>query len=191
MDAKTYQRLRSIADELPIEPPVWAIEIDDAGITLMSSPVKRHELITLRLRRQLDAQLLATHPGVVAHSGPEIESPAIQRMRRPDLLVLPESALDEDDAYVDPGDVLLVAEIVSRSNPENDYEDKARDYPAMGIPIYVIIDPRKGTAAVLTDPGPGAEGTRYRSRHDYVFGETMAVGAWSVDTGQFPTYESP
>ncbi|MFF3454254.1 hypothetical protein ACFYXH_07960 [Streptomyces sp. NPDC002730] len=55
----------------------------------------------------------------------------------------------------------------------------------------MIIDPRKGTAAVLTDPGPGAGGIRSRSRHDYIFGDTTTVGAWSVDTGQFPTYENP
>ncbi|MEW2081251.1 hypothetical protein [Streptomyces sp. NPDC005283] len=61
----------------------------------------------------------------------------------------------------------------------------------MGIPVYVIIDPRKGIAAVLTDPGPGAGGIRYRSWHDYIFGDMMTVGAWSIDTGQFPTYENP
>ena len=41
-------------------------------------------------------------------------------MRRPDLVVLPESVLEEEDDYVDPVDVLLVAEVVSRGNPDND-----------------------------------------------------------------------
>jgi Uma2 family endonuclease len=188
MDTKTYDRLRAIASELPTDPPVWAVEIDEEGITLMMSPVKRHELITLRLRRQLDAQLPSTHPGVIAHSGPEIESPAVQRMRRPDLLVLPEDVLDEEDDYVDPADVLLVAEVVSRSNPDNDYTRKTRDYAAMAIPHYLIIDPRKGTLAVFTDPGPGEGGPRYRARHDYAFRDTVPVGPWQIDSSQFPLY---
>ncbi|TVL92632.1 hypothetical protein CD790_12270 [Streptomyces sp. SAJ15] len=181
--------MRAIAVELPTEPPIWAVEIDEEGITLMMSPVKRHELITLRLRRQLDAQLAETHPELVAHSGPEIESPAIQRMRRPDLLVLPESVLEEEGDYVDPVDVVLIAEVVSRSNPDNDYERKMRDYPAMGIPTYLIIDPRKGTVAVLGDPGAGPDGPRYRARHDYVFGDTVPVGPWKVTTDEFLLYE--
>ncbi|GAB2922587.1 Uma2 family endonuclease [Streptomyces mayteni] len=188
MDAKFYERLRAIASELPTEPPIWAVEIDEAGITLMVSPVKRHELITLRLRRQLEAQLPASHPGHVAHSGPEIESPAIQRMRRPDLVVLPEGVLEEEDDSVDPVDVLLVAEVVSRSNPDNDYERKMADYPAMGIPLYLLIDPRKATLAVLSDPGPGPEGARYRARHDYCFGDRVPVGPWTVDSGEFLPY---
>ncbi|MGP4113029.1 Uma2 family endonuclease [Streptomyces sp. 4N509B] len=188
MDTKTYERLRTIARELPTEPPVWAIEIDEQGITMMMSPVKRHELVTLRLRRQLDAQLGATHPGYVAHSGPEIEAPAIQRMRRPDLVVLPEAVLEEEDDYVNPVDVALVVEVVSRSNPDNDYARKTVDYPAMGIPLYLLVDPRKSTVSVFGDPGPTPEGTRYRSRHDHVFGDTVAVGPWTVDSGEFLPY---
>jgi Uma2 family endonuclease len=188
MDTKTYERLRAIAQELPTEPPIWAVEIDEEGITMMMSPVKRHELITLRLRRQLDAQLNATHPGYVAHSGPEIEAPAIQRMRRPDLVVLPESVLEEEDDYVNPVDVILVAEVVSRSNPDNDYDRKMADYPAMGIPVYLLIDPRKSTLSVHSDPGPTPEGVRYRARHDHGFGDTVTVGSWTVDSGEFLPY---
>jgi len=32
--------------------------------------------------------------------------------------------------------------VVSRSNPENDWVGKMRDYPLLGVPIYVIFDPR-------------------------------------------------
>jgi Uma2 family endonuclease len=188
MDTKTYDRLRAIARELPTEPPVWGVEIDEEGITMMVSPVKRHVLISLRLRRQLDTQLDATHPGYVAHSGPEIEAPTIQRMRRPDLVVLPEAVLEEEDDYVNPMDVILVAEVVSRSNPDNDYAHKTADYPAMGIPLYLLIDPRKATLSVLSDPGPSPQGVRYRARHDHAFGDTVAVGPWTVNSGEFLPY---
>jgi Uma2 family endonuclease len=40
---------------------------------------------------------------------------------------------------------LLAVEVVFPSSPGTDYEDKSRDYPAMGIPHYLIVDPRDGT----------------------------------------------
>ncbi|MDX3096754.1 Uma2 family endonuclease [Streptomyces sp. ME19-03-3] len=134
MDAKTYARMRAVATELMEHEDTWAVEIGEGVITMMMPPVNRHELIALRLRRQIERQM-ADDPdwaGHVAHSGPEIEAPAIGRMRRPDLVVVAEQALDTL-GFLDPADVALVAEVVSASNPENDYREKTRDYPAMGI----------------------------------------------------------
>ena len=34
------------------------------------------------------------------------------------------------------------------------------DYPAMGIPHYLLVDPRTGTVAALKDPGPAPGGGR-------------------------------
>ncbi|WP_262413515.1 Uma2 family endonuclease [Actinacidiphila acidipaludis] len=69
---------------------------------------------------------------------------------------MPFAATDTDDAFSADA-VELAVEIVSPSNPENDYQDKIRDYPAMGIPHYLIIDPRNGTAhhhwRIVTDYG--------------------------------------
>lgn len=83
----------------------------------------------------------------------------------------------------------MVAEVVSVPNPENDYERKTADYPAMGIPTYLIIDPRKSTVTVFSDPGPGPEETRYRTRHDYVFGDQISARGYAVDSGAFLPYE--
>ncbi|MEU1543933.1 Uma2 family endonuclease [Actinacidiphila glaucinigra] len=147
MDARTYARMRAIADELMEREDTWAVEIGEGVITMMMSPVNRHELIALRLRRQIERQMAGDPEwaGHVAHSGPEIEAPAIGRMRRPDLIVVAEQALDTP-GLLDPADVALVAEVVATSNPENDYREKTRDYPAMGIPLYLIIDPRDKTS---------------------------------------------
>ncbi|MGW3244285.1 Uma2 family endonuclease [Streptomyces sp. NPDC001070] len=192
MDAKTYARMRAVAEDLMTREEAWAVEIGEGVITMMMSPVNRHELIAMRLARQIQRQIDddAEWAGHTAWSGPEIEAPAIGRMRRPDLVVVAEQALDTP-GFLDPADVALVAEVVSTSNPENDYCEKTRDYPAMGIPLYLIIDPRNKTLAVLSDPGPapGDDGPRYRARHDHAFGDAVPVGPWVVDSGEFPAYD--
>ncbi|PWI42517.1 Uma2 family endonuclease [Streptomyces sp. ICBB 8177] len=188
-----YARMRAIAEELlrHAPDPVIGAEIGGSGIVMMMSPSRPHELIAMRLRRQLDAQLAE---GLVAHTGGEVEDPALGRLRRPDLIVVPESVFAEETmAPFRPGDLAMVAEIVSPSNHVNDYEQKTHDYPAMGIPLYLLVDPRKGTVTVFSDPGGvDADGRAcYRARHDYVFGDKAAVGDWTIDTSELPTYKLP
>jgi Uma2 family endonuclease len=89
--------------------------------------------------------------------------------------------LEEDTAAVYPADVLLAVEVVSKSNPENDYDEKVRDYAAMGIPLYLLVDPRDGTGIVHSQP-------RYARREGFVFGDAVQVGPWRIDTGGLLTY---
>ncbi|EME99592.1 Uma2 family endonuclease [Streptomyces mobaraensis NBRC 13819 = DSM 40847] len=185
-----YARMRAIAEELleHAPEPVVGAEITGNGILMMVSPSRPHQLIAMRLRRQLDHQLA---DGLVAHTGGEVEDVSIGKLRRPDLIVVPEEIFAEEtmDPF-HPRDLSLVAEIVSPTNHSNDYTEKTQDYPAMGIPFYLLVDPRKGTAAVMSDPGPGPDDLRcYRARHDYVFGDKVAVGEWTVDTSEFPRYQ--
>ncbi|RLU96812.1 hypothetical protein CTZ27_17600 [Streptomyces griseocarneus] len=186
--------MREIAEELwPIAERMqgaWAIEIGAAGVVVMMSPVKRHEAVATRIVRQLNAQLAVTHPGqeIVAQSGAEVEHPAVGRMRRPDAVVVPLPVLDEPGATVDPTDLLAVVEVVSESNPDNDYVEKAADYPAMGIPLYLLVDPRKGLVYTYADPAPGSNGPHYTSVLPYVFGDQVPFGPWTVDTTAFKRY---
>ncbi len=184
-----YARMRAIAEELMehAPDPIVGVEITSDGIFMMMSPSRPHELIAARLRRQLDRQLA---DGLMAHTGGEVEDASIGKLRRPDLIVVSEDVFAEDtmDPF-HPRDLSLVTEIVSPSNHSNDYTDKMDEYPAMGIPLYLLIDPRDGTAAVMSDPGVGADGRHhYRARHDYVFGDKVSVGPWTVDTSEFRKY---
>ncbi|MFI8079241.1 Uma2 family endonuclease [Kitasatospora sp. NPDC086009] len=181
IDPAAYARLREIADQLPQIPGIGKVEIADGEIVMMMSPVKRHELAVIRLARQLNAQLPNTHPGYIAHGGADLEDVGLGRLRNPDLMVFPEAALDDEGRALLPHEILLVAEIVSKSNPENDYHGKVRDYAAMGIPLYLLVDPRKGTGIVHDGPG-------YPSRRAFAFGDTVTVGPWTLDTGVLRTY---
>lgn len=179
--------MRAIADQLAehAPPQVRAIEISGDQIVLMMSPSESnpHELVVRRLGRQLDAQLELTLPGVIAHGGADLEDPEAGIERRPDLMVFPETVLESGDA-VHPRDVLAVVEVVCKSNPENDYMGKVRDYAVMGIGWYLIVDPRQGTGEILSNP----EGGRYRTRTTFAFGDTVGLASWTVDTSVFPTY---
>ncbi|MEV6208303.1 Uma2 family endonuclease [Kitasatospora sp. NPDC051914] len=176
-----YARLREILDGLPPLPGVGRTEISEGAIRLTLPPVNRHELAVLRIARQLNAQLPSTHPGYVAHPGADLEDVGLGRLRCPDLMVFAEEALEREQPSFLPHEVLLVVEVVSKSDPENDHEAKVRDYAAMGIPLYLLVDPRKGTGIVHDEPG-------YASRTHFAFGDTVAVGPWRVDTSGLLTY---
>ncbi|MFE2063566.1 Uma2 family endonuclease [Streptomyces sp. NPDC059467] len=184
-----YAKMRAIAVDLGAYAEqlegAWSVEIGPSGpILAMMCPPKRHEGTVSRIRNQLNTQLQVTHPGYMCENGPEIEHPALGRMRRPDAVVIPEDVLDEEGIAVDASQVLAVVEIVSPSNPDNDYVEKISEYPAMGIGHYMIVDPRKGTIEVHSD----ACGDRYRRMDPYIYGDVVPFGPWQVETSAFRRY---
>ncbi|MFI9312988.1 Uma2 family endonuclease [Streptomyces althioticus] len=75
-----------------------------------------------------------------------------------------------------------------RSNPDNDWVGKTRDYPLLGVPVYAVFDPRAGTGAVFTDIHPTPDGPRYATRKDFVYGEDVTIGEWTIPTDGLPRY---
>ncbi|WP_369267247.1 Uma2 family endonuclease [Streptomyces harbinensis] len=179
-----YERIREVAARLGEIPEAAKVEISDGSIIMMMSPSGTHELIAMRVARQLNQQL---DGDLVAHTGGDVEHPGLGILRRPDVVVLPESAMDTPGSW-EASLLELVGEVVSPSNFANDYQQKLRDYPAMGIPLYLLIDPRTAVISVLSDPGPGPDGPRYRARHDYTFGDKVSVGRWHLDSRELPRY---
>ncbi len=184
-----YARLHAIAAELKSHAPedVWATEISGDEIIMMMSQANQHELVVVRLSRQLNRALELISPGMIAHGGADLEDPEAGVRRRPDVMVFPEEVLETGEA-VHPRDVFAVVEVVSKPNPENDYQGKVRDYPRMGVPYYLIVDPRKGTGLILAGVRPTPEGPRYATRTEFSFGEKILLGGYEIDTSVFPTY---
>lgn len=183
-----YARIRAVAEKLARHAPddVRGFEIAADGIVVLLPQSRPHEFMAFAVREQLAQQL---SPELVAHNGGEIEDPSLGRLRRPDAVVVPRTVFAAPTmAPFAPQDIPLVVEIVSPSNHSNDYVEKVQDYSAMGIEHYLVVDPRKGTVTVFTDPGPGPEGPRYRAQHDYAFGDDVTVGPWVLATADLHTY---
>ncbi|WP_102922572.1 Uma2 family endonuclease [Streptomyces noursei] len=105
------------------------------------------------------------------------------------MCLVEEDALDASSLdAVDSRKLLLSCEVVSPGNPGNDLIIKVDDYPRMGIPIYLLVDPRKATVTVYSKPEEGPDGIRYRNVISRCFGETVQAGQWTLDTTQLTRY---
>jgi Uma2 family endonuclease len=182
---EVYRHLRELRDHLTPPPGLAWPEISRNQIVMMMSPRPRHQLTAARLVGQLRPQLAA---GLIAAEATDTEQIELGTLRVPDVIVVPVDAMDTDDP-LDPREILLAVEVVSPSNPENDYRNKARDYPAMGIPHYLIVDPRDGSCTYFHGIGTGCGGTpEYENRQRSWYGDRLTVAGWEVDTGDFPRY---
>ncbi|WP_435862303.1 Uma2 family endonuclease [Streptomyces phaeochromogenes] len=151
----------------------------------LAAPNGPHELTRYHLRKCLEKVM---QDGLVAHAGtPDVENEPERIMRRPDVMVIATADMEGDGAF-DPHTLIAAIEVVSRSNPDNDWVGKMRDYALLGIPIYVIFDPRTGEGAVLSDIHATPSGPRYATRKDFVYGEDVTLGDWTMSTENLPRY---
>ncbi|AZS73103.1 Uma2 family endonuclease [Streptomyces lydicus] len=184
-DALLYQAMREFVQSMDDTLP-GKFEITKEGIVHdMMAPAGPHELTTLRVRKRLEKVMPEE---LVAHTGtPDVESQAEGIMRHPDVMVIAEADMEVEGSF-DPRALIAAIEVVSRSNPDNDWVSKMRDYPLLGVPVYVIFDPRSGSGAVLTDIHLTPIGPRYATRKEFVYGEDVTIGEWTITTQDLPRY---
>ncbi|MEU6115557.1 Uma2 family endonuclease [Streptomyces sp. NPDC047117] len=184
-DALLYRAMRdfiqSMDDTLP-----GKFEITKEGIVHdMLAPVGPHELTVLRVRKRLEKVMPEE---LVAHTGtPDVEGETQGIMRHPDIMVIAEEDMEVEGSF-DPRALVAAVEVVSRSNPDNDWVGKMRDYPLLGIPVYALFDPRSASGAVLSGIHDTPLGPRYSVRKDFVYGEDVAIGEWIIPTQDLPRY---
>jgi Uma2 family endonuclease len=155
-------RAREIADS--------SVKVEFSGDTVImqASPSAIHQRNLYTVARQFDAHM---PEGYLPSQNTDLESPAVGKLRNPDLTYLPEEAMTTTDSALPAELALIAVEIVSPSNPENDWEGKVRDYPLMAIPLYLLVDARQRTVTLLSEPENG----RYRRREDAAFGEHVHI----------------
>ncbi|MET8902433.1 Uma2 family endonuclease [Streptomyces sp. NPDC048232] len=185
-----YRRLRHRRDRMTPPPGFAWPEISDGQLVMMMSPRPRHQLTAKLVSRQLDAQV---PEGFFAFEATDIDDASLGALRIPDILVCSGEAM-QTDSPLDPHEITLAIEIVSPSNPDNDYRDKSRDYPAMGIPHYLILDPRDGTWTYQWGIGKAEGRPVYENRLHLPYGESASLvtelGTLSVETTGLPRYSA-
>ena len=185
-----YQHLREMREHLTPPTGFTYPEISEGRFLMMVSPRPRHQLTAVDIRDQLSAQV---PDGIIVAEATDTDDASLGTLRIPDLLVVPRAAMETDDP-LDPREILLAVEIVSVSNPNNDYKDKSADYPAMGIPHYLIVDPRDGTWTYQWEIGRCEGRPVYENRLHLPYGKTVAIatelGEWTVETGDLPRYSA-
>lgn len=175
--------VQSMDDALP-----GKFEITKEGLVHdLLAPNSRHELTRAQLRRRIEKVM---PEGIGAHTGvPDVEDEPEGILRRPDVMVTAEADMERDGSFA-PRTLIAAIEVVSRSNPDNDWVTKMRDYPLIGIPVYAVFDPRTGTGAVLTDIHSTPAGPRYATRKDFVYGEDVTIADWTISTENLPRYKA-
>ncbi|WP_327278084.1 Uma2 family endonuclease [Streptomyces sp. NBC_01224] len=184
-DSIRYRAMRDIVEQMQDDVP-GKFEITKEGIVHdMMAPGRPHELTAARVSRRLEKSM---PDEIVAHTGtPDVEGAPEGIMRHPDIMVIAEADMEGQGSF-DPRTLIAAVEVVSQSNPDNDWVSKMRDYPLLGVPIYAIFDPRTGTGAVLSEIHPTPEGPRYAIRKDFVYGEDVTIGEWTISTDALPRY---
>lgn len=190
----TYQQLGEYAEEIVAlaerRGDLVRADIANQEITVhMMSPSNSHGEIVSEVVFQIRSQ----DRDAVALAENRVHRPDLGLCRSADLLLLTREVRDrqtEEFATLGP-DVSVALEVVSPSNPGNDHITKLRDYPRMGIPVYMIVDPRDGTITVHSGPDTSAGEPRYADTpRRYKFGDTVQVGRWTLETDTFPRYRS-
>ncbi len=122
------------------------VEFTDGCIQELPMPTFAHQAVLLFLY-DLFRDYLQPRGGIVMVAALRMRLRE-GKFREPDLLLL----RDRGDARCQDRYWLgadLVAEVVSRDNPQRDLVEKRLDYAKAGIPEYWIVDPRFETIAVL------------------------------------------
>ncbi|MGC0415292.1 Uma2 family endonuclease [Embleya sp. AB8] len=144
------------------------IEISGDTVIMQRPPSAIHERNLSVVRRQFEAHAPV---GYLPTGNMDLSSPQVAKLRNPDLTYLPEDALVTTENQVPAELALIAVEIVSPSNPENDWVGKLRDYPLMQIPLYLLVDAARKSVTLFREPEAG----RYRMREDADFGEEVHI----------------
>ncbi|WP_169815575.1 Uma2 family endonuclease [Nocardia inohanensis] len=109
------------------------------------SPSGRHNRVSRGLK-QLFVTAAQQAGADVFVDGGEYEFQFPSGVRKPDAFILDaaaeRAAVEADETYLDPADLMLVAEVVSRRSGSEIHDRKVKraEYAAAGIPHYWIVD---------------------------------------------------
>ena len=147
-------------------------EVIGGSLLVTPAPFGRHQLVVLRLAFALEA---AKAPDILVLPAPyDWRLPSGDSVQ-PDVMVITRTDFDPDGPLPATATPLLVVEVLSPSNPDQDRLVKRVLYESLGVPGYWIVDPGRPSLLALRL----REG-RYEVEGDVVGSETF-VAAWPFD----------
>lgn len=166
-------------------PPGSRAEILRGAIYLSPTPVPRHNRLYAKLSKQLIT--VTEDLGWEIINTQTVLLPATDEAAIPDLLVVPDEAIDNAEEWrLPPDEVRLAAEITSPPTRERDRSFKLDSYAKAGIPIYLVIDPLESDGTVTVYHRPDRSGA-YRLHQTVEFGTELALPKpfGKLDTAEF------
>ncbi len=154
VDRSRYWRLADLAQFS--DEDGFRYEIINGELMMTAAPARPHGVVASRLALWLPQHLLEHRSDWSLIAQPinlEIETERETFHCEPDLSIFDqtfETLLADKELFP-----VIVIEIVSPGNPDNDYVRKVRAYAALGIPEYWIADPRHRTVTFLELSGEG------------------------------------
>ncbi|MGI5456911.1 Uma2 family endonuclease [Streptomyces sp. CA-249302] len=161
--------------------PGYRMEIVEGNI--MMSPVKPHHAQTIRLVWNA----LETQTGAEWGFASDVAFPFDEANEFcPDLAVIPAAEVAKNEGAYPPDLIEFVVEVVSQGSIRRDYQVKPRWYASQGIANYLILDPLKGHAVTMWNPGSDG----YRGRDTIPYGPDLTVdsplGKLTIPTAHLP-----
>lgn len=106
---------------------------------------------------------------------------------RPDISIADSSYRGARLTKFPADEIILVVEVVSESNPENDTVKKVKKYALADIPYYLVVNPIDGKCLLYSLPS----GDHYKASLETDFGEPVPIGEpidTALDTTALYTY---
>lgn len=160
--------LRQFADELEV-PDGFRVEIIGEELVVSPTPIGPHGYLLFLLQSMLTPK--RPH-GTAVVQNITVEVAATGERYVPDLMVYPAQPLIDEHRWIFPAEeALLVVEVLSPSNPENDRVRKLRGYARAHIPLYLLVDTERKEVLVFSD----LERDVYRTHTTAAFGSTVSL----------------
>ncbi|MFB7321979.1 MULTISPECIES: Uma2 family endonuclease [unclassified Streptomyces] len=162
-------------------PEGFKTEIVEGGIFVTPQRDTHWEIIAT-----IYDQLRTKYPRKRVKSDVRIDYPGHLNGFASEVVALAEGARKDEKGHWRPGDVELVAEVISQGTARNDYGPKKDAFAAAGVPVYLIVDPYTGTWHLHTLPKDG----EYRGVLSLDFGDEIDLNDTPVGlvlkTDEFP-----
>jgi len=163
------------------------LRIEIIGGVLMMSPTPRgkHGGVIYQLERMIRPSLPENLVALQMASLDRPDDP--DDYVTPDLLVGPADFLESDDWLIDPDEVELAVEVISKSEVSRAINGKVDWYAVAGVRLLLVVDPRDGTWAMHFHPRDGSYQGVLRGK----YGESIPLPKpleLSLDTSRFPIY---